>query len=120
MQNAVERYQREGVALSPGAAETLGDYHWPGNVRELQHVIERAVLLADEADIHARDLQLSRAALAGTTVESAANLTLEEAERQLIQRALDSHRGQVDKAAKSLGLSRSALYRRLDKHGLSP
>ena len=120
LQAAAERYQREGVALSPGAAETLGDYHWPGNVRELQHVIERAVLLADEADIHARDLQLSRAALAGTTVESAANLTLEEAERQLIQRALDNHRGQVDKAAKSLGLSRSALYRRLDKHGLSP
>jgi DNA-binding NtrC family response regulator len=116
---AAERYQRDDASMSGEAEDALFSYPWPGNVRELQHVLERAVLLADMPMIGADDLQLQGRTSPGVADEVPANPTLEQAERKLIQQALDCHRGQVDKAAKSLGLSRSALYRRLEKHGLS-
>jgi DNA-binding NtrC family response regulator len=107
--------------LSARALAALEDYRWPGNVRELQHVVERALLLARGSEIEPVDLQLSSqpdAERAGA--DELSQLTLEQAELQLIQRALDRHRGNASDAAKALGISRSALYRRLGKREPPP
>ena len=97
--------------------QALADYPWPGNVRELQHVMERAVLMAQGETIRVEDLLLRpRADGAGRLEE----MTLDEAERYLIRKALARHQGNVSRAADALGLSRSALYRRLQQHGITP
>lgn len=85
-------------------------------MRELDHAVERAVLLARESVVHAGDLGLQPAHEAGAPALE--QLTLDEVERVLIQRALRRHDGNVSEAARTLGLSRSALYRRLERHGL--
>jgi DNA-binding NtrC family response regulator len=102
---------RKPLMLTEGASRALEAHRWPGNVRELAHVMQRAVLLAKEATIEVADLRLG-APEAGQTLE---NLTLEQAERYVIQRALESCGGDVVAAAAKLGMSRSALYRRLEK-----
>jgi DNA-binding NtrC family response regulator len=103
--------------FSPDAMTALLEHSWPGNVRELEHVVERALLLCQGDTVRREDLALH----AGRTEGEGARfeqMTLDEAERHLIQRALVRSRGQVSDAAKTLGLSRSALYRRLQHHGL--
>ncbi|MGH7499368.1 MAG: helix-turn-helix domain-containing protein, partial [Gemmatimonadales bacterium] len=85
----------------------------PGNVRELDHTIERAVLMAQDSELRSGDLGLR----GGGPVPRLEDLPLEEVERLLIRKALDRHDGNVSHAAKALGLSRSALYRRLQHHG---
>jgi DNA-binding NtrC family response regulator len=102
---------REPVALTDGARRALESYEWPGNVRELAHVMQRAVLLGKGDAIEVADLKLAER----DTAESLENLTLEQAERYVIQRALESCGGDVTAAAEKLGMSRSALYRRLEK-----
>jgi transcriptional regulator of acetoin/glycerol metabolism len=93
----------------------LTEYAWPGNIRELDHSIERAVLLARGSNISPSDLALQPV---GGTAARLDELSLEEVERVLIQKALSRHGGNVTLAANALGLSRSALYRRLQRHGL--
>ena len=95
--------------------EALLAHPWPGNVRELDHAVERAVLLAASERVTAADLGLAPAGDGPATFE---RLTLDEVERELIRRALKRCDGNVSEAAKILGLSRSALYRRLERHGL--
>jgi DNA-binding NtrC family response regulator len=89
-------------------------------VRELEHVVERALLLCAGDVVHAADLLLGAggAARSGDSGGRLDDLTLDEAERYLIQRALDRYAGNVSDAARALGLSRSAFYRRLAHHGL--
>jgi DNA-binding NtrC family response regulator len=115
----LERYARRyGKALrgfEPAAMRALTDYAWPGNIRELDHAIERAVLLSRGENIAPSDLALQP--VAGGTARFD-ELSLEEVERVLIQKALTRHGGNVTLAANALGLSRSALYRRLQRHGL--
>ena len=109
------RYRKPITGFAPDAMEALLKHPWPGNVRELDHAIERAVLMAEATVVRARDLGLD----AG--VDGAASLdqmSLEEVERVLIQKALGRAAGNVSEAAKALGLSRSALYRRIKRHGL--
>ena len=117
----LEQNRRSGreLTLSAEAMQALLAHGWPGNVRELRHAIERAVLLADEPQIDAEHLGLQGAPRtdAATRLE---NVSLEEAERVLIRRAMQRHDGNVSRAARSLGLSRSALYRRLERHGIRP
>jgi DNA-binding NtrC family response regulator len=96
--------------------QALLSHSWPGNVRELEHAVERAVLMAQGDRIHAEDLGLRRRAEGGPQME---NLTLDEAERVLIEKALTRNGGNVSRAADDLGLSRSALYRRLQRFGLA-
>lgn len=113
------------TAFSPETVETLTQYSWPGNVRELSHVIERAALLALEEEIQPADLQLPKRAQAkavqgNDALSSLQGLTLEEAETQLILRALAANAQDVEVTAEKLGLSRSALYRRLQKYGITP
>ncbi len=109
------RYAREqgrpALDLVPAARRALDEYDWPGNVRELAHVMQRAVLLAKGEEVQAADLRLA----GGETTERLDNLTLEQAERYVIRRALESCGGDVETAALRLGVSRSALYRRIEK-----
>ena len=109
------RYGRPIGEFQPGAVEALLTHTWPGNVRELEHVIERAVILAEDGRVRFQDLQLRSAP---TTEGSLEAMTLVEAEAHLIRKALERHQGNVTLAAEALGLSRSALYRRLQSLGL--
>ena len=108
------RYGKRLAGFEPEALEALRAHPWPGNVRELDHAVERAVLLAVGDHVRASDLGL-RPAEGGATLD---HLTLDEAEKELIRRALKRHDGNVSEAAKALGLSRSAFYRRLERHRL--
>jgi DNA-binding NtrC family response regulator len=102
--------------FSPQAARALLEHLWPGNVRELEHVVERALLLARGESIEIEDLVLGPGRSDGAARFE--QMTLEEAERHLIVRALARYDGQVTDTARALGLSRSALYRRLQHFGL--
>lgn len=109
------RYRKPITGFRSDAMDALLRYGWPGNVRELEHTIERAVLLADESEIRIADLALAPPADAGGRLDQ---LTLEEVEKVLVQKALARAGGNVTEAAKALGLSRSAMYRRLERYGL--
>ncbi len=111
---AVHRHGKDLAGFTPGALQALGQYDWPGNVRELAHVVERAVLLAGGGSIEAHDLRLTSGVL--TQSPEIDDLTLEQAERYLVSRALEQCQGDADAAARKLGLSRSAFYRRLSKY----
>lgn len=108
------RYATCPTTFSPGAMEAMRAHGWPGNVRELEHAVERAALLARGSAIEAEDLGLHAAAAPAALVE---DMTLEDAEAYLVRKALARH-GNAMAAAKALGLSRSALYRRLMQHGI--
>jgi DNA-binding NtrC family response regulator len=110
------RYGKPLLGFDQSAMQALLGHSWPGNIRELEHAIERAVLMANNDVVRAPDLALNtRSAPAPDRMEE---LTLSEAERTLIQKALARCDGNVSRAASALGLSRSALYRRMSAHGL--
>ena len=111
-----QRYRKSISGFDPGATQLLLEHPWPGNVRELDHAVERGVLLAQGPLVRSADLGLRTAAAGGTM--RLEEMSLDEVERHLIQRTLSRHDGNVSQAAKALGLSRSAMYRRLQKHGL--
>jgi len=117
LQRHSERYAKAIGGFEPAATQALAEYPWPGNVRELDHTVERAVLLARGSSIQADELGLRRAVERSEEAELT-DLTLDQAERVLIQNVLRRCDGNVTEAAHSLGLSRSALYRRLKAHGL--
>jgi len=109
------KYGRDSGGFARDAAKALLGYAWPGNVRELSHVVERAVLIGGGAQIQPEDLMLERQGTAGRAPLE--QLKLDEAEELLIRNALDRCGGNVQAAAEQLGLSRSALYRRMEKYG---
>jgi DNA-binding NtrC family response regulator len=113
MQRARQHYVSSARRFSSAAMVALQNHAWPGNIRELQHVIERAVLLAEHEEVLERDLQLPRSGASGQDADELASMTLEQAETWFINRALKKHRGNANEAARALGMSRSALYRRL-------
>ena len=109
------RYKKRLAGFAPDALQLLLSHPWPGNVRELGHAVERAVLMASGDAVRAADLAL-RAERGGTV--GLEDMTLEAVERVLIQKALARWNGNVSHAARALGLSRSALYRRMADYGL--
>lgn len=109
------KYHKSTLTLSQDAIEKLKQHSWPGNIRELSHTIERAVLLAMNNEITAQQLLLDSADVSPTTI---ALQPLEQAEKQLIEKAMSVTSGQVLEAAKLLDISRNALYRRLEKFGI--
>jgi DNA-binding NtrC family response regulator len=109
------RYRKPLTAFDPGAMQAMLGHSWPGNVRELDHVVERAVLLATGDHVRSSDLGLRGSSTAAPRLE---DLPLEDVEKMLIQKALSRYDGNVSRAAQALGLSRSALYRRIASHGL--
>ena len=110
-----QRYRKKIGGFDAGAAQSLLEHPWQGNVRELNHVIERAVLMAQNAQIHAGDLALRTSRDAAPRLE---DMTIEEVEAFLIRKTLARYNGNVSHAASALGLSRSALYRRLQRYGM--
>jgi DNA-binding NtrC family response regulator len=110
-----ERYRRPIGGFDRGARQALEAHVWPGNVRELDHAIERAVLMAPGDVITAASLGLT---VPQPAAGANGDMTLEQAERLFIQKVLARHGGDVRKAAEQLGVSRSALYRRLQQFGL--
>ncbi|HSG47830.1 MAG TPA: sigma-54 dependent transcriptional regulator, partial [Longimicrobiales bacterium] len=115
LETSARRYGRDVEGFSQSALDALLRHPWPGNVRELQHSVERSLLMARGSRIEAADLGLRRREDGSVLMEE---LTLDEAERLLIEKALERSQGNVSKAADALGLSRSALYRRLQRHEL--
>jgi DNA-binding NtrC family response regulator len=116
-----ERYRKSLTGFDRGAMQQLLEHSWPGNVRELDHAIERAVLMTPGPQVRAADLALRAGAPGGAGSGGAPRLeemTLEDVERVLIEKALERYGGNVSQAARALGLSRSALYRRLATHGI--
>lgn len=109
------RYRRQVKGIDPTALQSLLQYSWPGNVRELEHTMERAVLMARTDQIQAGDLGLSSQKTQSQNLEE---LSLEAVESILIRKALQRFQGNVSQAAEALGLSRGALYRRMEKYGL--
>jgi DNA-binding NtrC family response regulator len=110
-----QRYGKAIAGIDPEAIAALLAHPWPGNVRELDHALERAVLLAASDQLRAADLGLRPVEGGMRALE---HLTLDEAERELMRAALKRFDGNVSEAAKALGLSRSAFYRRLERHRL--
>jgi DNA-binding NtrC family response regulator len=113
-----DRYRRGRMDFTLQAFEALREHSWPGNVRELDHVIERAVLMSSGNTVTAMDLALQKEPEAQLSARLE-EMSLEDAERLLIKKALSRFEGNANRAAEALGLSRSALYRRLQKYGLS-
>jgi DNA-binding NtrC family response regulator len=109
------RYRKVLDGYEPDALAALKAHAWPGNVRELDHAIERGVLMAQGPRLQANDLGLRRGAEGAPRIEE---MSLDEVERWLIQKTLARAGGSVSRAAEALGLSRSAMYRRLQKLGL--
>lgn len=109
------RYRKHLEGFDEAAMRSLLSCPWPGNIRELDHVVERAVLLAQGDLVRVSDLNLRPARDGAPRLEE---MSLEEVERFLVQKALERFAGNVSQAAEFLGLSRSGLYRRLQKHGL--
>ena len=110
-----KKYKREELSLTSGAVKALEAYHWPGNVREMSHLMERAVLLAQGTSLGQEELHLSNLKQSN----SLPMMTLEEAERILIEQALVLNHNSAPKAAIMLGLTKSSMYRRLEKHGIN-
>jgi len=109
------RYRKQTIGFSAAALQQMMQYAWPGNVRELEHTVERAVLLCRGDEIEPADLAI--AAARGST-QSFENMSIDEVEALLIRKVLRRCDGNISQAAESLGLSRSALYRRIEKYGL--
>jgi DNA-binding NtrC family response regulator len=131
------KYQQAPREFSPQALSALQDYRWPGNIRALRHSIERAVILSTGEQFEAEDFGLDSTTVAPTPYETKAtagvdrevgdqevgdptdkDLNLETIEREAIRAALTRNRYNISHAAKALGLTRAALYRRMEKHGL--
>jgi DNA-binding NtrC family response regulator len=110
------RYRKDLTAFDQPAMQALLENPWQGNVRELNHVIERAVLMAQDKVVHTADLALRSGSSTGSA--RLEEMSLEEVEAFLIKKALARYNGNVSHAANALGLSRSALYRRLERYGL--
>ncbi len=106
-------YRKRITGFDAAALRLLADHHWPGNVRELDHAVERAVLMAQDQVVHVHDLALRAPRDGGTRLE---DMSLEDVEAFLIKKAIDRYAGNVSQAARALGLSRSALYRRLQRY----
>jgi len=119
-----KQYNRPVTSVNPALVSQLRQYRWPGNVRELQHAVERAVILARGNVLEPADFALKATATVGGPDNSLRDnpvretMQLEDMEKQLIQQAMHKHQGSITDVAKELGLSRQALYRRLEKYGL--
>ncbi|HWA96746.1 MAG TPA: sigma-54 dependent transcriptional regulator [Terracidiphilus sp.] len=109
------RYRKQIQGFSSSALQQMMNYPWPGNVRELEHTIERAVLLCRGEEIEPSNLAVAAQRSSGPAFE---NMSIDEVESLLIRKVLRRCDGNISQAAEALGLSRAALYRRIEKYGL--
>jgi two-component system, NtrC family, response regulator HydG len=113
-----QKYLKPVPEFSTSALEKLLRHPFPGNVRELQYAIERAVIMADREVLEAQDILFSPIESASPAAAAGQETNLEELEKVTIQRVLQQHGGNLTRAAKELGITRTALYRRMSKYGL--
>ncbi|HEY0742126.1 MAG TPA: sigma-54 dependent transcriptional regulator [Chryseosolibacter sp.] len=111
------KYKRPGMRIDKGVIQKMKKYFWPGNIRELQHAVERAVILSEEKTIESAELLINPNALKPKQ-DSHQPRTLEEMEKLFILQSLDDNDGNVSQTAVALGMTRTALYRRMKKHGI--
>jgi DNA-binding NtrC family response regulator len=111
------KYKKPELRISPAAMKRLENYTWPGNVRELQHMIERSVILSEGNVLDASDFFFVSSAAKEEDVQLD-NYNLDEVEKTIIQKVISKNEGNITKAAKELGLTRTSLYRRMEKYGL--
>lgn len=111
-----KKYKRPGMKLDKGVLARMKKYYWPGNIRELQHAIERAVILSEDKLIASEELIIANAHTASSAMEK--DMTMDEMEKHFILQTLDRHNGNVSHTAQALGMTRTALYRRMKKHNL--
>ena len=109
------KYQRTGIKVDKSLMPKLKKYPWPGNIRELQHAVERAVILNEGKTIQSIELLLNTPI---QTKKEHHPKTMDDMEKQFIQESLSDHGGNVSNTARTLGMTRTALYRRMKKHGL--
>ena len=114
------KYQKNVRTISEAAMKLLQKYNWPGNVRELQHAIERAVIMCNSQVLNPEDFFFNTSSSSRTDDSNVLleDYHLEEVEKILIRKVLKKHDGNITQAANELGLTRSSLYRRLEKYGL--
>ncbi len=110
-----KKYNRPVTDISSALIKKMQQYSWPGNIRELQHAIERAVILSQEKTLQPDDLFLKNT---GGQNSTSTGFDLEDMEKTLIVKAMKRFNGNITDAARELGLSRAALYRRMEKYGL--
>ena len=115
----VEMLGQSRVNFAPDALELLERLSFPGNIRELKNLIDRTILISPTSSISAKDIEAQIMEPAPTdTTPNSHDVKLEDLEVKAIRAAIEMHNGNLSKAAKSLGISRAALYRRMEKHGL--
>ncbi len=114
-----KKYKKNIKDFSAATLKELKKYHWPGNVRELQHAIERAVIMTDNNVLQPHDFHL-RTSTSGSKIDELELETynLDEVEKTIIQKVLKKHTGNISYAAKELGLTRTSLYRRMEKYDI--
>jgi DNA-binding NtrC family response regulator len=112
------KYLKPNIQFHPSALEKLQQYPFPGNVRELQYTVERAIIMADSDVLQASDLLFSPIEAKQEEQNEDEVLKLSTLEKNAILRVIDKHNGNISKAAKELGLTRTALYRRLSKYDI--
>jgi DNA-binding NtrC family response regulator len=112
-----KKYKRQGMKIDKNVMVKMKKYYWPGNIREFQHAIERAIILSEEKTIHAAEVLIGANSFQPAK-DANRVMTMDEMEKQFILSSLDDHDGNVSQTAKTLGLTRTALYRRMKKHGL--
>jgi two-component system response regulator HydG len=112
------KYLKPTMEFEPASLQKLRSYNYPGNVRELQYTIERAVIMADEHILRADDLIFSILETPGENIIDDDNIQLSTLEKNAILRVIEKHNGNITRAAKELGLTRTALYRRLSKYDI--
>jgi two-component system NtrC family response regulator len=119
---AAAAYGRSGLTLTDAALKWLGSRPWPGNVRQLKHLVERTVLLARDNVLdakHFRDtLEAAGSRDNAAPLPAVGSMTIEEIEKAMIRKSIEHHGGNLSRVAESLGMSRPALYRRLEKYGI--
>lgn len=111
------KYNKTITSISPEAFRKLQKHNWPGNVRELRHVMERTIIMAPNENLNANDFLL-KAPAQKPNQSTIDNFNLDEVEKSIIERVMKIYSGNISKVAKELGLSRAALYRRMEKHNL--
>ena len=112
------KYHKSHLKIDKAAMKVLEEHHWPGNIREVQHTIERGVIMSDGDEIGVSDFNLSTMEPQQGNSPEFESLNLRDAERILVEKAVEKYQGNISKAAKELGLTRAALYRRLEKYNL--
>ncbi len=113
-----KKYQKPDIRIQSAAFDRLKEYAWPGNIRELQHAIERAVIMKEKGALRAEDFLLMPSEIPEGDNVHFDDFNLERVEKTVIRKAIEKYHGNISQAAKELGLTRSALYRRLEKYGL--